>query len=103
MIREQVSIDDVIALLNQATELDRAAISALLATRVPCNRELSDHPTIQSGATETGFEVGILGVLNGIFGTDERGWGPIAALVEPDLTTVIRFERAPQSAERSQK
>jgi hypothetical protein len=98
MIRETISIDDAIVLLNSALECDRSAVSALVAARVPCNRGLAGHPAIQSGLRGgSGYEVGILGVLNGFFGTDERGWGPICAMVEAD-GSITKFERTARRA-----
>lgn len=81
---------DVVALLNEAVKLDPAAMHALVESRVPCNEALADHPTIQvsvyderTGEPTPGqFKVGILGILNGLFGTDSAGWGCITANFE---------------------
>ncbi len=116
MIKEQVSIDEVIALLNEALNLDRKAISKLCATRVSCNEELAVHKTIQVGAVTIPtnnhhvieYEMGILGILNGLFGIrDDNGWGAIVAIIEDDpyewdYPEVIRFERTPEKARRIQ-
>lgn len=79
--------EDVVNLLNEAVKLDPQAMYALVEARVPCNEALADHPTIQVSAydEQTGkptpgqFRVGILGLLNGLFGTDSVGWGFITA------------------------
>lgn len=99
MIRESVSIDDVVALLNEALALDAEAISRLFLCRVPCNTALADHPTIQCGSRESIQHrvVGPLGLLNGMFGVDERGWGAICAVVE-NHASITRFERVSASA-----
>ncbi len=70
----------LITLLNEALALDPKAIEALVETRVPCNDALADHPTIQV-SVEPGSDakVGLLGILNGLCGTDASGWGPLAA------------------------
>ncbi len=83
-IKESVTIQDVVDLLNRAAKKDLVAMRTLIETRVPCNKVLGDDPTIQ--VTESfeggsrGFSVGVLGILNGIFGTDDKGWGTIAAI-----------------------
>lgn len=80
-IQENISIEHVIAVLNEALAIDGSAIKALCEMRVPCNKELADHPTIQVMANKEGieFKVGFLGILNGLFGISSDGWGAIAA------------------------
>lgn len=78
---------DVVRLLNEAVKVDRQAVQDLIECRVPCNKGLADHPTIQVSAfdEQTGeptpgeYKVGLLGILNGLFGTDCEGWGFITA------------------------
>lgn len=79
MIRQTVSIDETISLLNEAVALDKLAVAALLANRVPCNDGLASHPTIQVQAQYGGYGVGILGIINGLFGED-HGKGPICSI-----------------------
>lgn len=70
------SIDDAVALLNEALRLEPRAISDLVRARAEFTScELADHPTIQVGVKtnvvgEQAFDVGLVGLLNGIFGTD---------------------------------
>lgn len=75
---------DLICFLDSLARIDSVAMGKLIAARVPCNRELAEHPTVQTGSSE----VGILGVLNGFAGTfddgPKKGWGPITAVVEDD-------------------
>lgn len=66
-------VDDVIKFLNELLELDRPAIAALIANRVPCNEALGMHPTVQVGAQHGGYHVGLLGILNGYFGVFDDG------------------------------
>lgn len=85
--RNEVTVDQVVELLNAALLLDRTAITNLVQTRVDCNKKLSEHQTIQVGLApgfdaddkHLEYEVGILGLINGLFGIDERQWGAIAA------------------------
>jgi hypothetical protein len=91
-MREQVTIDEVIAVLNEALKLDPYALQRLAGTRIRCNGELAHHPTIQvSDGLHGVFEVGLLGVINGMFGVDDQSWGPIAAYYDEGL--LVRFER----------
>jgi hypothetical protein len=94
MLRPSVTIDDAIAYLNELAVLDKPAIAALIANRVPCNEQLADHPTVQVGAQNGGFWVGMLGILNGLFGTLDNGWGPITFVFddEGDLAMFTRTE-----------
>jgi hypothetical protein len=83
MIREQITIEEAIGFLNQMVLIDPDATRALVETRVPCNQAMADHPTLQvQVAPDESFLVGVLGLLNGIFGVDDEGWGPIAACYE---------------------
>lgn len=84
------AIDAAIAVLNQALEADPEAVAGLVNHRVPCNAKLAAHPTIQVGPDG----VGLLGILNGLFGADPRGWGFICAVLSED-GTILRFERTP--------
>ena len=80
-----VSMDDTITYLNELIELDRPALAALIASRVPCDLALAEHPSCQVRSQYGGFYVGMIGVLNGLFGVgamDERGWGPMTLVFE---------------------
>lgn len=77
-MKNKVSIQDVINLLNDIHLKDPDAANDLLNARVRCNEEIANHSDIQVGEDEEGFPVvGILGILNGLFGVDERGRGAI--------------------------
>ena len=63
------TIEQIVAVLNEAYKADPAAMRALIYSRVPCNEKLADHPTIQVSvisATPELYTVGALGVINGI-------------------------------------
>jgi hypothetical protein len=62
----KTNLEKIADLLNEALALDRPAVAALIANRVPCNEALADHPTIQVGVQHGGFHVGLLGLLNGL-------------------------------------
>ena len=86
----------MVAFLNELLERDRPAIAALIANRVPCNKRLAEHPSVQVGAQHGGYNVGLLGLLNGLCGVRENGYGLIAAIFEGDSPTeyrdLVRFE-----------
>lgn len=89
--------DEVVAFMNEALETDREAISYLVGNRVVCTQVMADHPTIQVAKRQVegigeAYTVGLLGLLNGLCGAREDGWGFIAAVVEDD-GMVSRFER----------
>jgi len=85
----------IVNFLNELLEIDPAAVSALIAARVPCNQFLADHPTVQIGEERGEFRVGLLGLLNGLCGTRENGYGFINAIYDGDadqLGNLVRFE-----------
>ena len=93
-MRDTVSIDDVIGLLNEVFRLDPVAANAFVENRSPCNEAIADHPTIQVVTRDGVPHFGPLGLLNGLFGVDERGYGPIASYYD-DLGKLTGFGRAP--------
>lgn len=75
---------DFIRVLNSAVALDAAAMHKLAEFRVRCNNELAQHPEIQVRTIQESnshgvaalvdvHRVGLIGILNGILGTDEFG------------------------------
>lgn len=87
--------EQICIFLNELLEIDRPAIASLIANRVPCNKTLADHPTVQVSAQHGGFHVGMLGLLNGLCGTRLNGYGFINAIFDGDaseLKDLVRFE-----------
>lgn len=98
-MRQSLTPSRVCELLNEALRLDPDAIDALFRHRVPCNESLAAHPSIQVTTEPT---VGLLGLLNGLFGiqpaTDlHPGFGPISAVVAQGR--IVEFVTTPTSAE----
>lgn len=60
-------IDDVIAYLNDLLALDRPAIAAMVANRVPCNEQMVSHSSAWAESQHGGYHIGLLGILNGVF------------------------------------
>ena len=59
----------MVEFLNEICRIDPYAMYELIESRVPCNQELSDHPTVQVQLDRDGGPVvGFLGVLNGWYG-----------------------------------
>lgn len=91
MLKEKVSQQEAVDFLNDILKADPEGISAFFSTRVACNKELANHPTVQVGVLNPDYHVfGALGILNGLFGIDEDGWGCIVAIVEGPK--IIQFE-----------
>ena len=84
MNTKTVSVSEAISFLNELIKLDKAAMTALAETRVLCNESLANHPTVQVSTAPEGEKVGLLGILNGLFGVDEKGWGFITAVFDDD-------------------
>jgi hypothetical protein len=87
-------INHTLKFLNELVETDPEAMRNLVETRVPCNQALADHPTVQVRSEEGQCSVGLLGILNGLLGTDTDGWGFICAVYGDDLK-LQRFARTP--------
>lgn len=86
----------VVALLNELIALDRDAIEKLIAARVQCNQALADHPSVQVLAVSGDFWVGMLGVLNGIYGCNQESVGYIEAHLDDNQRLVRFLSKEPQ-------
>jgi len=90
MIRETISINDVLELLNDLVITDRRVVENLIEARFGCNEHLAKHDTIQVLEVPENecddysdrYMVGILGILNGLFGISETGFGVISAMYD---------------------
>jgi len=79
-LKNSITLDDALVVLNSAVIADSKAMHSLIEHRVDCNEILANHPTIQVGRCQPErYHVGLLGILNGLFGIDETGWGAICA------------------------
>lgn len=82
MIHDPCSLDQAISILNELVAADPIAMRNLIENRVPCNEGLAEHPTAQVGFHDNEYRIGLLGVLNGIFGIHEDGNGALCAHFE---------------------
>ena len=98
-MNESVTIDGAVKLLNEMLAADVGATAALIANRVPCNKALADHPTIQVHRQHDVTFVGLLGVINGLFGVDSDDEWPIGYVFDNeadpsnDGKRLVRFMR----------
>ena len=80
MIREVIGIENALNVLNRLVETDPKAARTLVETRITCSEGLANDPEIQVGFDSKGaFQVGFLGIINGLFGSTEDGYGAICA------------------------
>src|SRR5512142_1114730 len=80
-LRQHVKPQDVVDLLNELLQMDRDAIGCLVEYRARCHDNIVNHPTVQC----VGQTVGMLGILNGLFGVEDRtNYGAIAANYDDD-------------------
>lgn len=94
MIRASVTVEDAIILLNEALAADQEAINALYRSKVSCNETLANHPTIQIGVRpDNNYVVGLLGIMNGLFGIDDKGYGAIVAIIDDDTGKITSFKK----------
>jgi len=93
-------VDQAIEVLNRIHKTDPTVLPELIFHRVQCNKALADDETVQVGKKEwvveeeDTYEVGILGIINGLFGVDEKSWGFIYANFD-DKGTLVDFSKAP--------
>lgn len=89
----EVTPERAIEILNELYEADPQALNELCNARVSANEKLARHPTCQVGLRYDGpgYRVGILGILNAIFGASEKGNGFIAAKCETGSSEVTGF------------
>lgn len=93
MLKETVTVQDVCDVLNEMLKLDKDCITALVNHREPCNEAVANHPTIQVQQYPGDISrVGLIGVLNGMFGIREDGMGALAMVIE-DNGDISGFKR----------
>lgn len=88
MDEKQVTLTHALSVLNRIHALDPTVMPALIGYRVPCNDALAADPTVQVGSSGEKYEVGLLGILNGLFGVDENDWGFIYARFDKDKNLI---------------
>lgn len=89
-----VSPKDVCRLLNEMLSIDPDCVTDLIEARVLCNDKLAEHESIQVYYKGDRNYLGILGVINGLFGVREDGMGHICVDVDDD-GKITMFEETP--------
>ena len=72
----------IVNFMNSLIELDKDAIVNLVNARMVCNKALAEHPTVQVTGNDDMSLVGIIGILNGLCGIYDNGFGAIAAVTD---------------------
>ena len=85
---------ELVDYLNDLVELDKSAINALVNHRVPCNESLDKHPTVQAFGPDNNVTIGMLGILNGLCGVNNKGRGPIEAVCDKTSLKLKSFQVA---------
>lgn len=91
MLKKKTTPQEVCDLLNEMLKLDYNCTKKLIEYRVPCNKKIADHPTIQVTADE---KLGIMGIINSLFGIRDDFKGAIC--YEFESNRIIRFILTPE-------
>jgi hypothetical protein len=75
MIRDYITIRDVVDRINGWAEKDPEAVTRALLQCVRCNKALADDPTFMVGRRADKDVIGLISVLCSLFGFDDKG-GP---------------------------
>jgi hypothetical protein len=102
VIKETVTLDETIEYLNELIKLDRDAIQQLATHRAFCNSQLAGHPTCQVNEKVLNvdpdphaypyYEVGLIGILNGLFGVNELGNGNLLFMFD-DSNNLVKVAK----------
>jgi hypothetical protein len=89
---EPMTVEKAVGVLNELFALDPGAADRLFRVRTPCNAAAANHPSITvAGDAESGFAVGILGVINGILMRDDPAGSGVAACWDPEADRLVGF------------
>lgn len=92
-----VQPQDVCDLLNELLKLDYDCIENLIDNGVLCNNKIANHPTVQVKDIEvydkqTISTLGIIGVINGLFGVDDNNTGAICYEIDDKTGMITCFK-----------
>lgn len=86
--------------LNRALQVDPQALHELVEHRVPVAPLMASATAVQCEMPEEGIaRMGVLGLINGIFGVNKEGRGWIRAVFDASETMLLRFELNPPGTE----
>ena len=91
----EITPDKAIEVLNRLLQKDFWAIQELFKYRVKCNEDLAQDETCQVKQESKGkYTVGLIGIINAIFGIDEEKCGFISYSIDPGEDGFIqKFQR----------
>ena len=103
MIKNNVTLEETAAFLNELLKTDPITVNAFFNIRITCNESLARHPTVQVNcqgeALKRWNQVGLIGILNGLFGIDEKGWGHLSLSLDNGTITSFNVLTDAQIAE----
>jgi len=96
MLKKFITAEDVCGLLNEFLALDYDCASALFSHREKCNDAVTHHPSIQVHQYPgEDSKVGLIGLINGVFGIAEDGMGAICYEIDNDTNRIVSFKVTP--------
>lgn len=100
-IKSKVSIEETVDFLNELLKTDPVTVNSLLSMRTSCSEKMADHPTVQVGTIgkSTYYIVGLIGIINGLFGVDDDDMGRITADYKDGQITRFRLANVLMGAE----
>lgn len=102
---QEAEMRRMVAFLNSLVEADREWMSKLLDHHPACNDAIYFHPSVQCfGPDEPGGQrAGLLGLLNGFYGTRGKpvGYGFLGIDWDAEKKQVVRFVYTPDSAKQN--
>ena len=85
------AVDKAIEVLNRAIQKDPDAIRRLFKVQIECNEELLNDPDIQIKVEGNKCFIRPLGLINGLFGAAEDGFGKIVAICSDESGDFQKF------------
>jgi hypothetical protein len=100
VLKQSITPSDVCDLLNEMLKLDYDCVHGLVSYRQQCNESVAAHPSIQVHQYKDDKfpKVGIVGVLNGMFGIRDDRMGVIC--FEIDNGKILGFKLTPPTEEK---
>jgi hypothetical protein len=90
-MKQSITVDEVIAYLNELNILDPQAIYNLFNHREACYDNFDLYPSILTLYKGGQSHLGILGIMNGMFGLNAEGKGQITALIgDCEITSFVK-------------
>lgn len=80
MIRHSITLPEIVDFFNEIYVADPKAVRALLLAAFACNRKLAAHPRMVITHVNRKPAIGMMAILNSLFGVDEEGIGPLSVV-----------------------